>query len=182
MSSREHDVTPRVFDGLFHGEWAALREVLKAELCAAGYDAATPRPGWPVGVWRAVLDVVRRHALADLPEADGLRELGRRFAKGFGQTPVGWVFTAVAPLIGPERALFAVPRYLHTARKHMKVTVDVLGEGHARLTALDDEWPRAEPPDFLAGCIEAVLLAAGVAPRVAVSTFTGGRLELDVRW
>jgi len=180
--TRDHDVARRAFEGLFHGDAKSLRDELRGELVSSGYDAAESRDGWPVQTWRRVLELVRQRSCPKLSQSEGFRDLGRRFARGFGETPVGWVFTAVAPLLGPERALMAVPKYLHVVRKNLAVELHAVDARRFQFIAKDALFSEAEPPDFLAGCLEQVLIATGETPRVKVASFDGVRLELDVAW
>jgi uncharacterized protein (TIGR02265 family) len=173
-----HEVPRRVFDGLFAAEGCALTPALREDLKAIGFDPDSSVDGFPVETWRASVDVVRRHVLPEVEREAALVQLGRRFAAGFGRTPVGWVLRGVAPLFGPDRTLLAVPRYLHTVRRSMKVAVHAEGQGRYRLVAED---PSSDPP-FIGGCLLGILDIFGLDGRMRVVNARSGGFEIELEW
>jgi uncharacterized protein (TIGR02265 family) len=173
-----HEVPRRVFDGLLAAEGCALTPVLERELKALGFDPQSPDDWFTAETWRAAVDAVRRHVLPQVEREAGLVELGRRFAAGFGRTPVGLVFRGVAPLFGPDRTLLAVPRYLYTVRRSMTVAMHAEGPGRYRLVAED----RAPDPCFIGGCLLGILDIFSLPGRMRVVNVQGNAFEIELEW
>ena len=170
-------VPRRDFDGLF-GHVLRPRGAFAAGLCEVGYDPEHPLDHYPLEVWRAALEVARRHAYPQLSSAHAYRQLGRQFVQGFAQTVVGRVFAAAAPLIGVEHCLARLPTYLRAGRSDMRLELRALGP-RTWLALVEDPQPL---PDFVAGVIEEVLGLTHVRPRVELETESEGRYTLLVRW
>jgi uncharacterized protein (TIGR02265 family) len=173
----QEPVPRRDFDGLF-GHVLRPKGAFAAGLCDVGYDPELPRDHYPLEVWRAALEVARRHAYPQLSSAHAYRVLGRQFVQGFAQTVVGRVFAAAAPLIGVEHCLARLPAYLRAGRSDMRLELRALAPQtwHA---LVEDPLPL---PDFVAGVIEEVLTLTHVRPRVEVETQEAARYTLLVHW
>ena len=172
-------VPRRTFEALFRPEGIAVTPALKAELFAAGLDLEHLSPSYPLALLRLAFDVARRHAFPALPEPEGHRAVGRAFVAGFKQTPIGWVFRAMAPAFGPDRTIQTLPRYLSAVRDDMPLQIIAVGERRYQMVSAD---PDANP-HFLAGCLESVLQTCG-ASSWAVEVVAEGPdgYGIDIRW
>lgn len=169
----------RTFEALFRPEGVPVTEALARDLLALGVDLTALAPSYPLAVLRRCFDVARRHAFGSLPEADGFRALGRAFVAGFKQTPIGWVFRSMAPVFGPDRTIQTLPRYLTSVRSDVPLEVVAVGERHYHLTSGDVD----ANPHFLAGCLEAVLEAAGAqGGQVVVTQAERDGYTIDLVW
>lgn len=177
-SSPSPDVPLRVFESLLRYSELEVDDALLDGARAAGFDVKSPRDAYPAAVWRAVLELVRSRRYPALSEAAGMREVGRVFVRGFAASPVGWVFGASARLLGPERVVQSIPRYLHAVRRGMQVATFQLGPGHYRLD-VDDVAPS---PDFIAGCLEAILHPLGLSPTAHVLARGANSYSIELRW
>lgn len=172
-------VPRRTFEALFNEAAFPVDAALAARLREEGVDPVALQASYPLATLRRTFEVVRAHALGALPEAEGMREVGRRWLAGFKQTAVGFVFRTTAPLFGPDRTLQTLPRYLSTAREDMPLEVHHEAPRRYRLRCLDPE----ASPHFLAGCLEGVLDASGAkGARVEVLPTATPGLELIVSW
>jgi uncharacterized protein (TIGR02265 family) len=161
---RRTAVSRRTFEGLLRGEGCALTPALEAELVSLGYDPHRPQDGYSAQLWLEVVHAVRRQVFPSLSVEQGSEALGRRFTLGLGETTVGSVFKRVAPIFGLERTILAVPRYLHTVRRDLQVTLVSEGHHHWRLMA-DDEQSN---PFFIAGCLRGLVDLFGRPSRALV--------------
>jgi len=167
----------RVFEGLFD---LRLRPegAFAAALARAGYDPYRPRESYPIEVWRACLEVARTTLYPELPEDEGLRWIGRHFAEGFSETLVGRVFAAATPLLGPDRVITQLPRFLSSARDGVRLDVSCAGPHHWTLRMID----RGGTGHFVAGVVERVLEHAHCTPTVRVTASDPEGFTLDVVW
>ena len=170
-------VPQRDFEGLF-GNVLRPGGAFAAGLREVGYDPEQPRERYPLAVWRAALEVARRHAHPGLSTPLAYRALGRQFVQGFGQTVVGTVFAAAAPLIGAERVLVRLPAYLRAGRDDMRLELRALGPRRWQ-AQVEDPQPL---PEFVAGVIEEVLGLTGVEPRVQLLVQGETHYTLAVSW
>ncbi|MEW5743539.1 MAG: DUF2378 family protein [Myxococcota bacterium] len=169
----------RTVEALFHAEGIALTEPMRIELLALGVDLQALGPSYPLPLFRKLLDVARRHAFADVPEAAGFRAVGRKWVAGFKHTPIGWVFRAMAPVFGADRTIQTLPRYLSSVREDMPLAVVATGERRYQLTSPD----ASANVHFLAGCLEAVLETCGSATGQVAVTSTGPEgFVIDISW
>ena len=174
----DDDVPARVFDGMFVGGALLPDEALATTLKDIGYDPEAPRKTYSARVWRAALEVARRHVYPTRPDAEGFRALGRRFADGFGKTLVGKVFRSVAPLFGVDRTILSVPRYLHVVRRKMDLSMHAVGVNRYRLIA-SDPYPN---PEFIAGCMLGILDVFSIEGTAAVLLNEPPRFEIEFSW
>lgn len=177
--SQDAPFTRRSFDALVaglgpHGSaWAELR--------AAGFDPAEPREGWPVEVFHASVQVLRRHRFGALPEAEGLRRTGHLWVEGYLATPVGQVIAAGLRGTTPEQALRRLVQHVKTARHDAAIQLEGVTERSWRLRLMQAEVL----PDFNQGVFEAVLSGAvtGTAGvEVQVESTLPPFTTLLVRW
>jgi uncharacterized protein (TIGR02265 family) len=172
-------VPRRTIEALFRPEGIPVTPALKDELLAAGLDLDRLAATCPLPLLRLAFDIARRHAFPALPRADGFRQVGRAFVNGFKQTPIGWVFRAMAPVFGPDRTIQTLPRYLSAVREDMPLQVTAVGERRYELSSSDAN----ANPHFLAGCLEGVLETAGAKRfTVDVSAANTDGFTLDIRW
>jgi uncharacterized protein (TIGR02265 family) len=172
-------VPRRTFEALFRPEGIPVTEPLRVELLAVGIDLRALQPSYALPVLRQAMDVARRHAFPELPEADGLRAVGRRFVAGFKQTPIGWVFRTMAPIFGADRTIQTLPRYMSSVREDMPLDIVATGERRYHLSSGDG----GGRPDFMAGCLEAVLETCGVTTfAVTVTSARPDGFAIDIAW
>jgi len=175
----DQSVPRRTFEALFRPEGIPVTGALKAELKALGVDLDALATHYPLSLLRQSMDLARRHAFPTLSEADGLRAVGRAFVSGFKQTPVGWVFRSMAPLFGPDRTIFTLPRYLSSVREDLPLSIVATGERRYLLSSQEQD-ARAH---FLAGCLEAVLETCGAKTSfVTVATESADGFTIELGW
>jgi len=171
-------VPRRTFEALLRPEVAELTPALEASLQSLGLDPRHLADHYDLPTLRAVTELIRQQECAALSFDDGLREVGRRFVKGFKQTPIGWIFNTMAPFFGPARTLQQLPRYLTSVREEFPLTVVTEGETRFRLICLDAEAMGA----FMAGCIEGVLDTCGVSGALVHLRQMDQGFELEISW
>lgn len=169
-------VARRVVEALFAEEAIELDGALREKLAAIGLKTEVLEPEYPLALLRQTVDVVRRHVWPALPPADGFREVGRRWVRGFKHTPIGWLFRTMAPIFGPDRTLQTLPRYLTTVRKDMPLRVYPEAANRYRLVCADLD----ANPHFLAGCIEVLLETAGAGSSTVEVKAGADGFELEV--
>lgn len=164
----------------FEGLCAAARPLspeLLVKLRAAGFDPESTRDEYPVGVWRDVLEILRRARFPALDEEAGYRALGKEFAWGLASTPVWQAIVAGQPQ-DPFRIMANVPRYCSVGRNDLRVVAMAETQSSWRVEC-EDPYPL---PSLLAGMIEESLKNAGAAARVDIVRRADSRYTLAVRW
>ena len=111
-----------------------------------------------------------------LPEAK--RQLGTRFIEGFLQTLAGRALGVMLPMLGPERALPRVPRFMAMGAPAL---TGAAREEAPRSWRVEVRAPSANP-DFDAGLVEAGLRRTGSAVRATVLECGQDRYVLGVSW
>jgi uncharacterized protein (TIGR02265 family) len=163
------------FEGLFQ---RALKPegAFAEQLRVAGYDLSKPLTRYPTRVWRACLEVARRHVHPSKSPEEGMRLLGHAFIAGFFDTIIGKLVAVALPLLGPERLIQKFPKYWEATRPG--VTIETMVDSPTRHRLLfRDPHPM---PDFVAGIIQAALERAGKNIRVDVGTRTVAGFEIIV--
>lgn len=169
----------RTVEALFQPEGLRVTEAMRVELLALGVDVQGLSASYPLPAFRQLLEVARRHAFAQLPEADGFRAVGRRWVAGFKQTLIGWVFRTMAPVFGTDRTIQTLPRYLSSVREDLPMVVVATGENAYQLSSTDG----TANPHFIAGCLEAVLETCGQPSfRVAVTAAGPDGFVIELSW
>ena len=149
------------------------------ELRAAGYDcAAPPRPEYPTRVWRACVEVARRHTFPQLPPTEGKRRIGELFMEGFLQTLTGKLLGATLPMIGPDTVLRKLKQAWTSSQPSLEVSTREVGERQWEVT-LREEGILAE---HCAGLLEHALKRTRVKPQVAVREQSAAHCVLAVSW
>jgi uncharacterized protein (TIGR02265 family) len=149
-------------------------------LRAAGYDpGAPPRAEYPRQVWIACVELARRHVFPNLPPADGMQQLGRRFIECFRQTLMGKMLAATLPILGPATAMQRLPRMWASSQPQLRIHVQELAPCDWAVTF--------EEPGllghFYVGQLEALLvLLRASRPEVTLGENTPQRCVLRVRW
>lgn len=174
----ERPIPRRTVEALLRPEVVVVSDALKAALREVGVDVEHLEPSYTVAAVRAAMDLVRRECCPGLDDAAGFRALGRRFVLGFKQTPVGWIFTAMAPLFGPDLTMQTLPRYLSSVRDNFPLTVIAEGDRRYRFISHDV----AHYPEFIAGCVELVLETCGLTTYEVVCVRRDPGFELEVCW
>jgi uncharacterized protein (TIGR02265 family) len=165
------------FEGMFQRALqpqGAFAEALRQ----AGYDAAAPRARYPSHVWRACLEVARRHVYPELPTERGYRELGLRFVEGFFSTLTGRLIGIAVAMMSPERVLLRLHHYWSIARTGVDFTLTEEAQGRWRV-AVRDTHPQA---DYMAAVMEAALRKTGAEVRVDVMSTRPEGFEVLVHW
>jgi uncharacterized protein (TIGR02265 family) len=170
-------VTGTVFEGLFIRGLRA-DEGLKAKLLPLGVNLDQLETSYPTELYVQAVRVAREHLHPDLPPAEGMRSLGRFFARGFLETIVGKVISIGLPMLGPAKAMANFPRYASHGGKAATMTLHELGPTRRRLT-VDDAYPM---PDFVAGIIEVGLEKTRTRVKVVVEKSTPRGYELLISW
>lgn len=171
-------VPRRSFEALLAGLGPAHLPALREALRGLGVDPDALHERYPLSLWRRALEAAAAIALPQLPEAEAQRQLGARVVRGFSTTVVGRVFALAAPLLGPERCMGYMPRYLSAAREDL--VVDARMEGPRRWTLdIRDVEPR---PYFVAGSVEAVLRLAHAEAHAELTAERPGGYTLRVTW
>ncbi|MFZ5439970.1 MAG: DUF2378 family protein [Myxococcota bacterium] len=158
MQSEATPIPRRTLEALLRPEIVSVTPELEAELKALGIDVSSWAPKYTVRQLRQAMELVRAHTLSELPVERGYRELGRRFVLAFKQTPVGWIFSAMAPLFGPDLTMQTLPRYLSSVRDDFPISVIAEKDHRYRFIYRDE----TQYPDFIAGSVEVVLETCGL--------------------
>lgn len=178
MGEETKSIPRRTVEALLRPEVVSATPELLERLRAVGVDPEHLEPKYSVTQLRGVLDAIRLQVLPERPVEEGYRELGRRFVLGFKQTPVGWIFSAMAPLFGPDLTMQTLPRYLSSVRDDFPISV--IAEGDHRYRFMYRE--AAQYPGFIAGCVEVVLETCGVTSYEVTWLPRDPGFELLVRW
>jgi uncharacterized protein (TIGR02265 family) len=174
----EKPIPRRTVEALLRPEVVVASDGLKAGLRELGIDLEHLEPSYAVATMRLAMDLIRAEICPERDAAAGFRELGRRFVLGFKQTPVGWIFTAMAPLFGPDLTMQTLPRYLSSVRDNFPLSVIAEGDRRYRFISHDV----AQYPEFIAGCVELVLETCGVPSYEVLCLRRDPGFELEVRW
>ena len=152
---------------------------LAHELAAVGWPPPAPAARYTTQLWRAVLDVACRHAFPGLPREAALRALGERWVDAFFHTATGRLIGATLPLVGPERAVRLLPRYMMMTHSGVDVVARAEGPGRWLLEARQ----RLPSPHFTAGYVQGGLRRTGAAgERVEVLEHGPGGYRLRLAW
>lgn len=138
---------------------------LAQELARVGWPPPAPAPRYATQLWRSVLEVASRHAFPALSREAALRALGQRWVEAFFETTGGRLIGATLPLMGPERAVRLLPRYIMMVRSGVDAVARAEGPGRWVLEVRE----RLPSPHFVSGYIEAGMQRTGA---------TGGRVEV----
>jgi uncharacterized protein (TIGR02265 family) len=139
-------------DGFFvRGVGADMTPVLREQLRALGVDVKKLAPAYPVPVMAKAIDLTIAALYVDRSRAEGLRELGRVFMRGYAQTLVGAAMTQLMKVIGPRRSLERMQRNFRTGTNFIETRFTALGEKAAELWFNDVSGM----PELFAGILEA---------------------------
>jgi uncharacterized protein (TIGR02265 family) len=167
-----------VFDALFARALQPTGDFARA-LKEAGWDPQQRRARYPMSVWRACVLVACRHAYPELPEAEALWHLGRRFVGHYLQTVAGQLVAVGLPLLGPERGLKYLPRAVAAVQPRLKLVISKLGPRHWRLAVREPD----PLPGFGAAIVHEALVVAGARePQVTVAAHDATGWTLEARW
>lgn len=177
MTGAEQRTALAAFEGLFQRTLKA-EGPFKQELRVAGYDMDAPKAIYPTEVWNRCIDVALRHVTPGKKREEALRELGRVLIDGFFQTIVGSVIAVGLPMLGPERVVQRLPRYITSTSLGVKMTMEKLGERRYLLRSLD----AYALPELTAGLIEAGLLRTKTTVTATVVERAPDAYALEIRW
>jgi uncharacterized protein (TIGR02265 family) len=117
-----------MFEALFDhglGPTGAFADALED----AGYAPGKPEPYYPSKVWRAALEVGRRFAFPQLPDAESWRQLGWACSRGWFKTPLGPMFHEILPVLPPRGFFSRIDAYARMGRTDTEVEVlELLGD------------------------------------------------------
>lgn len=159
-------------------EAGASDPALLAEARAVGVDLEVERTWYRLEQFRAVIELVRRHLYPGLTLEEGLYQTGRMYVHGFARTRVGRVLAGMAAMSGPERSLSRVPRYFEAGRKGVNIQMQALAP-RDWLARVEDPLPL---PEFVAGCLAAVVEIAGHTPDVSIVERSSNEFAVQIRW
>ena len=165
------------FEGLFQKTLKADGE-FRRELRVAGYDMDAPKAFYPSEVWNRCIDVALRHVTPGKKREEALRALGKVLIDGFFQTIVGSVISVGLPMLGAERVVQRLPRYITSTSLGVKMTVEKMGERRYLLRSID----AYALPELTAGLIEAGLLRTKTAGTATVGERPPDAYAVEVRW
>lgn len=165
------------FEGLFQRALKADGR-FRDELRLAGYDMERPRATYPTEVWNRCIDVALRHTQPHAKREDGLRGLGKVLIDGFFQTIVGSVIAVGLPMLGVERVVQRLPRYITSTSIGVSMTVEKVRDRAYRLRSQD----AFALPELTAGLIEAGVLRTRTAVKATVIERDPGSYALDITW
>jgi len=81
----------------------------------SGTNLKHPKRDYPPAVGAHIATIIREYYFPDLNENDGLVELGRAIARGYGKTIIGQVQTAALKIVTINRALQILVKMLSSA-------------------------------------------------------------------
>lgn len=156
-------------EGLFvRGVGSAMTTSLAARLAAIGIDLNALAPAYPAAVMTEAIHMTVAELFPERTSAEGLRELGRVFMRGFGQTFIGAAMVQFMKVIGPRRTLERMQRNFRNGSNFIETRFTAVDERTATLWFNDVSGM----PEFYAGILEEGGRTTGTAD-VAVS-FTPG--------
>ncbi len=143
-------------EGLFLKELAGdLTPALREDLREAGLDLSRPLdPAFPSMRYMEWLRITARHLHPELPPAEGVRRIGRRMLRGYGQTFLGKTIFGVMSLIGVRRSLERITRSFRTGDNYSEATLEWLGKGEVNVTFNEVH----DVPTYNQGILEQVLI------------------------
>lgn len=173
----QHEVALATFEGLFDRTLKPEGR-FRQELREAGYDLDAPKAYYSGEVWHRAVEVATKHATPGKPREEALRILGRRMADGFFQTLVGTVIAVGMPMLGAERVVQRLPRYLASTARGVAMTIERTADRTYLFRSRD---PHALP-ELLAGVIEAGMARMKAQATVRVVERDPGGYALEIRW
>jgi uncharacterized protein (TIGR02265 family) len=151
---------------------------LRAELKALGIDLERLELRYPAQTFAAALRLARLQCFASDPEPEAYRKMGRAFLSGFLSTLIGRVAGAVMHLLSARQLLERAPRQMKLGGTGSQLKVE-----HATDTSITFLYEEPTiPGEFMAGCLEMVLVTKGVTPRSQVTTLAAGKYRLELSW
>lgn len=165
------------FEGLFQRTLKAEGS-FRQELRVAGFDMDAPKAIYPTEVWNRCIDVALRHTGRGKNREEALRALGKVLIDGFFQTIVGSVIAVGLPMLGPERVVQRLPRYITSTSLGVQMTMEKLGERRYLLRSRD----AYALPELTAGVIEGGLLRTKTNVTAVVVERSAEAYTLELRW
>lgn len=169
------------YEGLFLRALAQeLTPRLKERARAVGLDLdRTLEPAYDAEKFGALVELAREEVYPGLPREKGLRELGRRFLRGYVDTGLGKAMALMMRAIGPMKTLARMERNFRTGTNYVETRFTELGKTHAQL------W--INEVHGVAGFFAGVLLAGAEVvgaenTEVKVVTTEGPSATFDVSW
>ncbi|MBX5480644.1 MAG: DUF2378 family protein [Myxococcaceae bacterium] len=134
MTAPEPVFFSQYFESLFlraHGDQLTPR--LKARLREAGLDVDRLLPAYPVSVGKAALQIAVEEIYPGQDREAALREMGRRFLRGWQSTLLGRAAAAVLRVVGPRRSLMRLEGAFRTGDNFTRIQAEELGPTRVRL-------------------------------------------------
>lgn len=177
----EQLVFPQTLEALFvRGLAGRLNAEAKAELRALGLDLDRPLlPAYPADVLVRGTELAARHCYPGKPLREAYFLLGERAVLGMEETFVGRTQVAFARLVGPMRALMAVPRHIKGGSNYCTGTVKQESPTCVVNEIFGYKLPYSE---FQEGNLSAVVtVCGGKEPKAETLAFDKAREFLSVR-
>ncbi|MDX2009789.1 MAG: DUF2378 family protein [Myxococcaceae bacterium] len=172
-----------VFDTVFKPLLEAHRHLVVGavvtELQALGLDPTKPlRPAYPVDTFRKVVAVLGRELVPGQPSAVQQREVGRVYAKAFGNSMVGKALNALASAVGRRTTINWVRRAFGATNNFTRA--EVVGETDSRTTLVVHHVSQA---DFLLGVLDVMSGWGRKAPAAArLVSLEAGVATFELTW
>lgn len=145
-------------EGLFvRGVGEALTPALSLELRALGLDVERLQPAYPAELMTRAIKLTAATLYPERTDAEGLRELGHVFMRGFGQTLIGRAMVQFMRVIGPRRSLERMQRNFRTGSNFIETKFTSVDANTATVWFNDV----STMPEFYLGIIEAGGRASG---------------------
>ena len=174
MSGREaHLEFQHTVEGLFVKELARdMTPTLATRLREAGLDLSKPlEPAYPSLRYVEWLRITARQLHPELTEAEGIRRLGQRMLRGYGQTLLGRTIFGVMSVIGVRRSLEKITRSFRTGDNYSDARLEWIGPGELRVTFNEVH----DAPTYNQGILEQILTELKAEqPRVELVSCPGG--------
>lgn len=164
-------------EGLFvRGVGAAMTKSLEGKLAATGIELARLLPAYPADLMTEAIRVTVAELYPDRTSAEGQRELGRVFMRGFGQTFIGAAMVQFMKVIGTRRTLERMQRNFRNGSNFIETRFTAIDEHTATLWFNDVSGM----PEFYAGILEEGGRTTGTAG-VSVTVIPGAGADCTFR-
>lgn len=143
-------------EGLFVNALGAdMSPELKDKLRKAGLDLSKPlEPAYPSMKYMEWLRITALHLTPGLPVSEGVRTLGRRFLRGYGETFLGKTVFKVMRLIGVRRSLDRIARSFRTGDNYSDATLNWIDKSEVHITFNEVH----DLPTYNQGILEQILI------------------------
>jgi len=175
-------VFSHVIEGLFHKALAGrvtdrLRQRLRDEV-QLDLDKKI-EVALPIRRWTRCLELCAEELYPELPQEEGIRQMGYVLTGGYFQTFIGSALSAVLKLIGPARALHRMDRSLRSGNNYAEVKVTQLDSTHFQFWCNEVGTLRFNMLGLLSAGAE---VAGAKNLRGTITHFDDQGVTIDLRW